>query len=187
MKQIIIILFLLLTSMLSASFKTGQTISYVDHDDGDYQKGKAQSYTRNNAKEVVVDNVTGLMWQDNSDVRTVKKRWLIRENYKDEYDDTSGDTASTYCADLSLGGYNDWRLPTRKELESILDFGTRNPSLDPVFLNFLFKHPQNSQNYWTSTTSAESKFMAWKINFVSGHAKFLSSKIGRYHIRCVRN
>ena len=187
MKQIIIILFLLLTSMLSASFKTGQTISYVDHDDGYYQKGKARSYTRNNAKEVVVDNATGLMWQDNSDVRTVKKQWLTKNNYGGKYDNTSGDTAATYCANLSLGGYNDWRLPTRKELESILDFGTFNPSLNPVFLNFLFKHPQNEQNYWTSTTSAEDEWQAWAINFVSGHANFLRSKIERNYIRCVRN
>ena len=33
--------------------------------------------------------------------------------------DTNWMTASTYCRELSMGGYDDWRLPTLFELESI--------------------------------------------------------------------
>lgn len=51
--------------------KTGQTVSYYANDDGDYQKGITPSYSRDDAKEVVTDNVTGLMWQD--DATTVTK------------------------------------------------------------------------------------------------------------------
>ena len=166
--------------------QTGQTRSFVDFDDGDYQRGKARSYTRDNAKEVVEDNATGLMWQDNSAAKTVKKPWLTEAHwYAGKYNNTSGDTAATYCAKLSLGGYNDWRLPTRKELSSILDFPTINPSakLDSAFLN------QLAEIYWSSTTNAYYKHLAWVIDF--GYHRYIprKSKFIKYfsqHIRCVR-
>ena len=62
--------------------------------------------TRDNAKEVVIDKNTGLMWQDNIDAKT------IRKNRKD---------AKQYCRDLVLAGYDDWYLPPLKQLKSIVD------------------------------------------------------------------
>ena len=59
--------------------------------DGDYQKGTPMSYT-DNGDGTVTDNVTGLMWaQDQSET-----------NYP-------WSEAGTYCANLTLGGYDDWR------------------------------------------------------------------------------
>ena len=34
--------------------------------------------------------------------------------------------ALSYCENLSLGGRDDWRLPTAKELQSIVDY-SRSP------------------------------------------------------------
>src|SRR5690606_34797912 len=66
--------------------------------------------------DVVVDNVTGLMWQ--------------REPSESQpYED-----AASYCGDLATGGFCDWRLPTRIELVSLVDFTRENPAIDPVFL-----------------------------------------------------
>jgi hypothetical protein len=62
--------------------KTGQVKSYEKYDDGYYQKGADPSYTRDNEKEIVTDNLTGLMWQDNKDMELVKKPWLTKENYE---------------------------------------------------------------------------------------------------------
>lgn len=121
--------------------KTGQTKSYdasgnevTDNslkDDGFYQKGITPSYTRDDANEIVTDHVTELMWQDDADAASVIKPWLTPANYStcstdtasSACEDTSGDTAATYCTTLTLGGYSDWRLPTLTELENIVDYG----------------------------------------------------------------
>jgi len=97
--------------------KTGQTISYdmsgdeVEdgsfRDDGFYQKGIEARYSRDDALEIVTDQITGLMWQDDVDAATVTKQWVTQTNYDaGNYDDTSGDTADTYCADLVVGTYD---------------------------------------------------------------------------------
>ena len=64
------------------------------------------------------DNVTGLMWQQtadrdgNGEVKAVDK--------------LSQSDAISYCSNLSLAGYSDWKLPDAKELQSIVDY-TRSP------------------------------------------------------------
>lgn len=91
--------------------KTGQTLSYDESgiivsngsvkDDGYYQAGVARSYSRDG--DIVIDNTTGLQWQD---TESVQKQWLTQDNYDDgNCSDTSGDTATTYCEDFSLGGH----------------------------------------------------------------------------------
>jgi hypothetical protein len=52
--------------------------------------------------DTVIDTRTGLMW---SLVPSDKMNWKI---------------AKTYCDQLSLGGYTDWRLPTKEELETLI-------------------------------------------------------------------
>jgi hypothetical protein len=138
--------------------KTGQTVSYYPKDDGDYQKGITPNYTRDDSKEVVMDNVTGLMWQDDSDAATVKKPWVTQANYHDgNYSNTSGDTPTTYCAELTLGDYSDWRLPSVEELESIVDFGRVSPSINPAFIHIV------SHYYWSSTAYAGGAYGVWFV------------------------
>ena len=64
--------------------------------------------------EVTHDQVTGLDWQ----------RQLPSVRRSDE-------DAAEYCAQLSLGGHCDWRLPTRVEGISLLDLRRRAPAFDP--------------------------------------------------------
>jgi len=87
-------------------------------DDGYYQKGVTPSYSRNQSTEIVTNNITGLQWQDDADVVTVTKPWVIQTSYDEgDYNNTSGDTATTYCLlPLLLGGFTDWRLPSVIEL-----------------------------------------------------------------------
>jgi len=80
--------------------------------------GAKPSY-RDNGDGTVSDNVTGLMWQQGHNAERL-----------DWYD------ARQACQGLQLGGYDDWRLPSIKELYSITDYrgaaGLR-PYLNDIF------------------------------------------------------
>ena len=169
--------------------KTGQTQSYnavgllvADgsvKDDGFYQKGIASNYSRDAGNEIVTDHLTGLQWQDDVAVSTVKKRWITFANNTAPYSNTSGDTATTYCANLPLGGYSDWRLPTRKELLGISLQGQTSPTIDSVFQNVI----QNT--YWSSTSSVGYNFRAWHVDFSFGK-QAETPKTNPTYVRCVR-
>lgn len=58
----------------------------------------------------MTDNVTGLDWQQ----VPVDERFMW-------------DEAVEYADNLELGGYDDWRMPSTKELYSIADFSTGWP------------------------------------------------------------
>ena len=176
--------------------KTGQTKSYdasgtevTDNslkDDGYYQKGIAPNYTR--ASDMVSDALTNLMWQDDAAVATVKKQWLTTANYNicDTNEsspacyDTSGDTATTYCTNLSLGGYTDWRLPAVAELEGIVDYGKVNPAIDTNYFNNV-----SSINYSSSSTYVYNKDHIWIVTSNDGATKNFA-KYYKGYVRCVR-
>jgi hypothetical protein len=141
---------------------TGQTTSYLDGDDGDIQSGTARSYTRSN--EIVTDNITGLMWQDDAAAKNTEKAW---------------EDAATYCTDLTLGGFDDWELPTVKELLSIVDNGNYNPAINSEFEN------TSSSDYWSSTTNAYRTSAAWPVYFNDG-STYSNGKHGSRYVRCVR-
>jgi len=161
--------------------KTGQTKSYDSlgneitdgsiKDDGYYQTGQAHSYTRDASKEIVTDHVTGLMWQDNAEANSTQKAWITS--------DTNGDTATTYCQNLTLGSYNDWRLPTLEELRSITDYGIEGRAISSVFL-YLVRN-----DYWSSTHSSASSQNAWIANLKHGF-QYDSQKTNHNYVRCVR-
>ena len=58
---------------------------------------------------------------------------------------------------LELAGYDDWRLPNVKELQSILDY-TRIPAISPVF-----SLTDPGAWFWTSTTQAGAPRHAWYV------------------------
>ncbi len=172
----------------SAIKKTGQTKSYNQDgdevtdgsvkDDGHYQKGVAHSYSRDDSKEIVTDHITGLMWQDNE---SIEKPWVTQANYDARnYFDTSGDTATIYCASLDLGDYTDWRLPTIKELESIIDYDRYDPAISSVFVHV------GSDVYWSSTTAKRYHNNAWIVYFHTGLENGSGHKYGDQVVRCVR-
>lgn len=139
-----------------------------------------EGYVRDDVKEVVYQISSGLVWQDNAAAETVKKQWVTTANYNDgNYTDTSGDTATTYCTNLSLGGFSDWRLPTRDELYSIVKSDATDPSISAVF------HYSASSTYWSSTTYAGLASGAWGVYFGNG-GQYTYGKSNSSYVRCVR-
>ncbi len=136
-------------------------------------------FSRDNSSEIVTDNVTLLQWQDNSDTNTTTKKW---------------EDALNYCLALTLGSYDDWRLPNIKELLSIADKNKASaPAINNVFQHIAYT-PSNltlyTVLYWSSTTSLDFNDRATTVNFNYGdEMNFFANtvKINDHHIRCVRN
>ena len=167
--------------------KTEQVKSYDENgdevtdatlkDDGFYQIGVVPSYTRNFWNSIVTDNVTGLMWQDDSGAK---------------YTRVSFNGARNYCEALTLGGYHNWRVPTIVELLSIAIPG-KIPHIDTsVFLHTELETCAGCYAkswYWSSTVypNPDDPNRAWKVQFKSysmGHYYFWP-KDGS-NVRCVR-
>ena len=108
---------------------------------------RGDSYGENdlvdNGDGTVLDLATGLMWQQN-----------------DSGEGMDWPDALNYCEYLTEGGYDDWRLPNAKELQSIVDY-SRSPgtsdsaAIDPVFSATSITNEAGEKDYgfyWTSTT-----------------------------------
>ena len=65
-----------------------------------------------------------------------------------------------------LCGHSDWRLPTRKELGSIIHYGPVNPTVDASY----FPNTQSSL-YWSGSAVANYIAFAWIFHFDSGNAE----------------
>ena len=120
------------------------------------------SYDRSIAG-VVVDEVTGLMWQ-----RSLPNKFFTFED------------AERQCDRLTLAGHDDWRLPSRIELVSLLDTTRTQPSID------VEAFPRTPSDwFWTSSLAADDPNAAWYVYFYFGYPK-TDDMTNRFSVRCVR-
>jgi tRNA A-37 threonylcarbamoyl transferase component Bud32 len=117
------------------------------------------SYSENAVDGTVTDNVTGLSWQGAVAPTTVY---------------TQGQ-AMRHCA----GERGGWRLPTRVELVSLVDFTRPGPMIDPIFKN------TPAERFWTSSYAASDQTAAWYVGFDNGSAHQMKTD-NAYKVRCVR-
>ena len=110
----------------------------------------------------VLDAETGLMWQQQSDATV--RTW---------------DAAKSYCENLSIGGYSDWRLPDLKELKSISDPLKPGSVINALFINTY------AASYWSTTTCTFDTARKRYVNFVNGNVG-TSAKTDALYARCVR-
>jgi hypothetical protein len=121
-----------------------------------------------NGDGTVTDSATGLMWQQGTSA--AKMHW--RE-------------ALEYAEGLTLADYDDWRLPTLKELGSIVDYSSFRPSIDPAIDMALFPETVLDSSYFSSTTGAPYRSSAWCVDFLRGYRYWLSKDLS-HPVRAVR-
>ena len=100
---------------------------------------------------IYTDPQTGLQWlrDANSAGRTM-----------DWYD------AMTWVKTLRVGGYTDWRLPTKEELEAFVKRAGKSPA--DYFNANGFNNVQSS-GYWSSSTVAGYTGFAWGVDVINGY------------------
>jgi RNA polymerase sigma factor (sigma-70 family) len=111
----------------------------------------------------VTDPATGLTWQQGISATEM-----------------TAAAAASYCAGLDLGGYS-WRLPSVKELASLVDEDTVSPAIDVA----AFPGVPPDVWFWSSTVSAPSPPQQWGLNYNDGFSYFRSTSDTGY-ARCVR-
>jgi hypothetical protein len=153
---------------------TGQSTAYGEYAGQDaHYSANTPSY-KDNGDGTVSDLVTGLMWT------------------RDPGDKMTHAEAVENAPKCSVGGYGDWRLPTMKELYSLINFngedpGPRNastadlaPFIDNSVFEFRYGDPENGERIidsqfatstlYVSTTMGGNKTM-FGVNFADGRIK----------------
>ena len=129
-------------------------VTYV-RGNADYGKNDFQD----NGDETISDNATGLMWMKS-----------------DNGSGLNWEEALSYAEGNEFAGYTDWRLPSVKELQSIVDY-TRSPStsnspaIDPVFNCTEITNEAGEVDYaayWSNTTHSN-----WTTNNQGGYASYV--------------
>ena len=137
----------------------------------DGQFAGRQPHYRDNGEGTISDLKTGLMWQKTPDLVN-KSSWMH---------------ALTNAANQATGGYADWRLPSIKELYSLIDFtgdtGSSEkdavPYIDTRHFDFVYGDTNTERyidaQYWTSTeyvhTTMNGDETVFGVNFADGRIK----------------
>jgi len=151
--------------------KTGQTTSYATGDDGALEKGAAiTSRFTPNGNGTVTDTLTGLIWLTNANCWGAITWADATANAAALADGTCG------LSDSSAAGH--WRLPTVKELQSLIHFGYFSPALsndagtDKWGTGTSSFTGVQSNYYWSATTVADNTTNAWNVNLNDGNVNY---------------
>lgn len=144
----------------------------------------------------ILDNQTGLMWEVKAEINSgsfnaIDQTYSYANSKFPEYSSSNlGECnyfgkcdTEKYIAQINtnkLCGFSDWRLPSKIELQDIVDYSAVQPAIDvSAFPN------TKIGNYWTNTIDTDDKNSVWSVNFHFGTvAGGVSSN--KYMIRLVR-
>lgn len=145
-------------SFVTGRFKAGRVRCVSSSND---KGGTAPNYQLNG--EVVRDTISQLEWQRTPD--SAARTWQ---------------DALAYCAGLTLQG-DGWRLPSLKELLTLVDSAQRMPAIQRK--TFLFTQPDR---YWTSSEYLDGRDIAHQVEFQLGESVITGSTADQHYVRCTR-
>lgn len=138
--------------------------------DGELRTGLPWPIPRFDVQETVVkDFLSGLMWTKNATPAEFTQTWEEAFEYVDRM--------NASC----VYGHDDWRLPDRRELFSLISHSRFNPALPAghPFTNVFAGY------YWTSNSCAQWPKQAWYVHLGGGRV-FKGMKQGSYLVWPVR-
>jgi hypothetical protein len=150
-------------------WKTGQNISYRQGDDGDLEKGAVWPSPRftDLGDGTIADNLTGLTWtKDANGPGPISCTPASTKTWQGALDYIKCLNANNYL------GNNDWRLPNRKELFSLIDRSKYSPALPA---GHPFQRVQSNsflEQYWSSTTRAGDASSAFTVSIADGSVDY---------------
>lgn len=117
----------------------------------------------------IIDDQNKLIWQDTKD----NTNFLLTQ-----------EDAIEYCNKLSLSGFSDWRVPSVKEYETIIN---KKRIASQAKINKAFKYVK-LDNYWASDRTWMRNFglYGYYVFFKSGTVYYQNRTYPKY-IRCVRS
>jgi hypothetical protein len=127
----------------------------------------------------LVDSKTGLMWMRCA----LGYQWQGGNCVRDESQtaEFSWSDALTVAAQAkAFAGYNDWRLPNRKELASIVEGACHDPAI-----NLALFPATEAKGFWSSSPNNFTEILAWAINFMNGD-HISTSRTNLFGVRLVR-
>lgn len=112
--------------------------------------------------EIVVDNFTRLTWQRASSAVMTSSE------------------AAALCAALTLAGSTEWRLPSIKELQTIVDETRTSPAIDTTAF------PDTpAEEFWSSSNRVNSGTVIATVDFNVGNTSGANFTMGMARTRCV--
>jgi len=161
--------------------------------------------------DCVHDNITGLQWEnkvvdtDTGHLRSSAHTYTWYSTDTANNGSNAGTTGANTTCNSTLGssspcntkayaaavnaatlcGKSDWRLPTREELLSIVNYSALSPAIDVNYFPNTRSISWNSK-YWSSQSYAGSTNSAWFIHFSFGN-NYFGLKSNANFIRLVRS
>ena len=103
--------------------------------------------------------------------KVTKRMWLQNANYPMR--SMTWEEAVEYCEGLNYAGYNDWRLPSRKEWEVLIG----NKGINKTFPEgHPFENIVVHASYWTSTPNPPGHVFTYSVNVESGSIESLKKE-----------
>jgi hypothetical protein len=145
---------------------TGFSVAYLAGDDGMLKTGVPLAFPRfvDNGNGTITDTTTGLIWLKKANC--IDQTWAAAVS-------TVNTLANGQCGLSDGSKAGSWRMPNRREMESLGDRMNNNqadffnashtypngsPFLNPIFASFV-----PDQFYWTSSTYAADTTQAWSV------------------------
>ena len=147
------------------------------------------------------DNITGLTWEVKVDDNELRDKDHTYTWYNSDGASNGGNAGSTggntcnatlpgslcnteaYVTAVNAAGLcnaADWRMPTQRELLTLVYADGSSPSIDPTY----FPNTQGSY-FWSGSSYVPDPTVAWGVYFDDGNT-FANSKASAYYVRLVR-
>ena len=152
--------------------------------------------------DCVQDNVTGLMWEVKTTVAGLRNKYNGYAWYNSTGVNDGGKTGAPaanpacstgggcdtekYVAAVNVAGlcgFNDWRLPRKEALRSIIDYSSARMTIDTSYFPNTVRY---RGRYWSASPYAGNAAQAWLFDFTKGAIGYVMHKGNNFYVRLVR-